>query len=325
MNSAQRFLQFIAVVGAVAASSMAVGQSFPSKHITFVLPFPPGGLTDPVARMVGQKVSESVKQPVIVENKPGASGIIASEIVKKAPPDGHTVLFGFTGSHAVNQTLYSKLPYDPIKDFQPITPLVSTKLILVVHPDSPAKSPADLVALAKKKPGGLSFASQGIGTAGHLLGEMFKMQTKAPFEHIAYKGSGPALQDTLAGRVDFFFDAMITALPHVKEGKLRALAIATKTRSSLLPTVPTMAEAGFPGVEQEDWFGVFAPAGTPPAVVKKLNDEFVKAVRNPEVSQKITDRGLDVVTSTPEEFAALIKADAARLGKVVKDSGAKAE
>ena len=163
------------------------------------------------------------------------------------------------------------------------------------------------------------------GQPATCLGEMFKTQSKAPFEHIAYKGSGPALQDALAGRVDMFFDAMITSLPHVQAGKLRALAIATKTRSSLLPDVPTMAEAGFPGVEQEDWFGVFAPAGTPPAVVKKLNEEFVKAVRNPEVSQKITDRGLDVVTSTPEEFAALIKADAARLGKVVKDSGAKAD
>ena len=282
-------------------------------------------LTDPVARQVGQRLAENVKQSVIVDNKPGASGIIASEYVKKQPADGYTVLFAFTGSHAVNPSLYSKLPYDPQKDFQPVTLIINTPHILVVPADSPAKSVADLVAMAKSKPAGLTFASQGIGAGGHLLGEMFKAQTKTNLAHVPYKGSAPALTDMLAGRVDLFFDAMVTSLPYVKDGKLRALAIANKTRSKLLPDVPTMAEAGFPGVEMDQWFGMMVPAGTPPAVVAKLNEEFIKAVRSPDIEKSLTERGLDVVTSTPDQFAAQIKTDTAVLGKVVKESGAKAD
>ena len=289
------------------------------------MPFPPGGVTDPVARQVGQRLAENVKQPVIVDNKPGASGIIASEYVKKQPADGYTVLFAFTGSHAVNPSLYTKLPYDPQKDFQPVTLIINTPHILVVPADSPAKSVADLVAMAKSKPAGLTFASQGIGAGGHLLGEMFKAQTKTNLAHVPYKGSAPALTDMLAGRVDLFFDAMVTSLPYVKDGKLRALAIANKTRSKLLPDVPTMAEAGFPGVEMDQWFGMMVPAGTPPAVVAKLNEEFIKAVRSPDIEKSLTERGLDVVTSTPDQFAAQIKTDTAVLGKVVKESGAKAD
>jgi tripartite-type tricarboxylate transporter receptor subunit TctC len=282
-------------------------------------------VTDPVARQVGQRMAENVKQSVIVDNKPGASGIIASEYVKKQPADGYTVLFAFTGSHAVNPSLYSKLPYDPQKDFQPVTLIINTPHILVVPADSPAKSVADLVAMAKSKPAGLTFASQGIGAGGHLLGEMFKAQTKTNLSHVPYKGSAPALTDMLAGRVDLFFDAMVTSLPYVKDGKLRALAIANKTRSKLLPDVPTMAEAGFPGVEMDQWFGMMVPAGTPPAVVAKLNEEFIKAVRSPDIEKSLTERGLDVVTSTPDQFAAQIKTDTAVLGKVVKESGAKAD
>ena len=270
-------------------------------------------------------MADNVKQPVIVENKPGASGIIAAEYVKRQPADGYTVLFAFTGSHAVNPTLYSKLPYDPQKDFQPVTLIINTPHILVVPADSPAKSVADLVAMAKSKPAGLTFASQGIGAGGHLLGEMFKAQTKTNLAHVPYKGSAPALTDMLAGRVDLFFDAMVTSLPYVKDGKLRALAIANKTRSKLLPDVPTMAEAGLPGVEMDQWFGMMVPAGTPPAVVQKLNQEFIKAVRSPDIEKSLTERGLDVVTTTPDQFAAVIKADTASLGKVVKESGAKAD
>jgi tripartite-type tricarboxylate transporter receptor subunit TctC len=319
------FVWAFTVAFGLAAPLQALAQAFPTKTITLIVPFPPGGVTDPVARMVGQKVSESVKHPVIVDNKPGASGIIASELVKKAAPDGHTVLMGFTGSHAVNPSLYAKLPYDPFKDFEPITVLINTKHVLVVPADSPANSVADLVALAKKKPGGLSFASQGVGAGGHLLGEMLKAKAKVPMEHVAYKGSAPAVQDVLASRVDMFFDAVVTSLPHIKEGKMKALAIASKERFAQLPNVPTMAEAGFPGVEMDQWFGIFVPAGTPKPVIQKLHDEFVKAVRNPEVSAKITATGLEVMTTTPEQFAALMKSDAATLGKVVKDSGAKAD
>jgi tripartite-type tricarboxylate transporter receptor subunit TctC len=325
MGSLRLFVGLL--VGAVSAlgAVCATAQEYPSKLITFVLPFPPGGVTDPVARLVAQKMSESVKQQFIVENKPGASGMIAAEAVKRTPPDGYTVLMGFTGSHAVNPSLYAKLPYDPIKDFQPVTLLISTKHVLVVPAESPAKSVAELVALAKKTPGGLTFASQSIGAGGHLLGEMLKVQAKVPLTHVAYKGSAPALQDLLAGRVDLFFDAVVTSLPHIKAGKLRALAVADKTRSSVLPDVPTMAEAGFPGVEMDQWFGMLVPAGTPPPIVKKLHEELVKAVRHPEVASKITSQGLDVVTTTPEEFASLIKQDSATLGKVVKDAGIRAE
>jgi tripartite-type tricarboxylate transporter receptor subunit TctC len=324
MNAVRVLGTLVATVCAV-ASAAALAQGFPAKPITIVVPFPPGGVTDPVARQVGARLAENVKQPVIVENKPGASGIIAAEFVKKQPADGYTVLFGFTGSHAVNPTLYSKLPYDPQKDFQPVTLIISTPHILVVPADSPAKSVADLVALAKSRPAGLTFASQGIGAGGHLLGEMFKAQTKTNLSHVPYKGSAPALTDMLAGRVDLFFDAVVTSLPYVRDGKLRALAIANKTRSKLLPDVPTMAEAGFPGVEMDQWFGMMAPAGTPPAVVQRLNAEFIKAVRSPDIEKSLTERGLDVVTSTPEQFAATIRADTATLGKVVRESGAKAD
>ena len=322
---AVNLLKSLVVACAAAVPGAALAQAFPAKPITIIVPFPPGGVTDPVARQVAQRVAENVKQAVIVENKPGASGIIASEYVKRQPADGYTVLFGFTGSHAVNPTLYSKLPYDPQKDFQPVTLIINTPHILVVPADSPAKSVADLVALAKSKPGGLTFASQGIGAGGHLLGEMFKAQTKANLSHVPYKGSAPALTDMLAGRVDVFFDAMVTSLPYVRDGKLRALAIANKTRSKLLPDVPTMAEAGFPGVEMDQWFGMLVPAGTPQPVVQRLNQEFVKAVRSPDIEKSLTERGLDVVTSTPDQFAAVIKADTATLGKVVKESGAKAD
>jgi tripartite-type tricarboxylate transporter receptor subunit TctC len=325
MFTRKAVLQLITGAATAAVSAFALGQSFPAKPITIIVPFPPGGVTDPVARQVGQRMAENVKQSVIVDNKPGASGIIASEYVKKQPADGYTVLFAFTGSHAVNPSLYSKLPYDPQKDFQPVTLIINTPHILVVPADSPAKSVADLVAMAKSKPAGLTFASQGIGAGGHLLGEMFKAQTKTNLSHVPYKGSAPALTDMLAGRVDLFFDAMVTSLPYVKDGKLRALAIANKTRSKLLPDVPTMAEAGFPGVEMDQWFGMMVPAGTPPAVVAKLNEEFIKAVRSPDIEKSLTERGLDVVTSTPDQFAAQIKTDTAVLGKVVKESGAKAD
>jgi tripartite-type tricarboxylate transporter receptor subunit TctC len=323
--NAVRVLAGIAVAACAAVANVAFAQAFPTKPVTIIVPFPPGGVTDPVARQVGARMAENMKQPVIVENKPGASGIIAAEFVKKQPADGYTVLFGFTGSHAVNPSLYTKLPYDPQKDFQPVTLLINSPHILVVPADSPAKSVADLVALAKSKPGGLTFASQGIGAGGHLLGEMFKAQTKTNLAHVPYKGSAPALTDMLAGRVDLFFDALVTSLPYVRDGKLRALAIANKTRSKLLPDVPTMAEAGFAGIEMDQWFGMMVPAGTPQPVVQRLNQEFIKAVRSPDIEKSLTERGLDVVTTTPEQFAAVIKADTATLGKVVRDSGAKAD
>ena len=313
------------VAALLAWTALASAQSFPVRPITIIVPFPPGGLTDPVARAVGLKIQESTGQSVLIDNRPGAGGVVAAEIAKRAPPDGYTVFFSNFATHAVNVTLYTKLPYDPVKDFQPLTKIISTQSMLVVPADSPAKTPADLVALANSKPNGLTYASQGIGAGGHLQGEMFKKMTGMKLTHVPYKGSGPALQDMLAGRVDLFFDALVTAGPHAREGKLRALAVTSKARSKLYPDLPTMEELGFNGMELDAWFGMFVPAGTPQPVVRKLHEEFVKAVRSPDLVKRFTDLGLDVVTNTPEEFAALIASDIAKLGQVVRDSGARVD
>jgi tripartite-type tricarboxylate transporter receptor subunit TctC len=316
-------LVMAAVISAWAASVPA--QSFPVRPITIIVPFPPGGVTDPVARAVAAKIQESTGQPVVVDNRPGAGGVVAAEIAKRAPADGYTVFFSNFATHAVNVTLYNKLPYDPVRDFQPLTKIIATQSMLVVPVDSPAKTPADLVAMAKSKPNGLTFASQGIGAGGHLQGEMFKKMTGAPLTHVPYKGSGPALQDMLAGRVDLFFDAFIPAGPHTRDGKLRALAVTSKTRSKLYPDLPTMEELGFKGMELDAWFGMFVPAGTSQPVVRKLHEEFVKAIRSPDLTKRFTDLGLDIVTNTPEEFAAQIVSDITRLGQVVRDAGAKVD
>jgi tripartite-type tricarboxylate transporter receptor subunit TctC len=309
----------------VALPAVAPAQTFPSRPITIVVPFPPGGVTDPVARMAGQKVTESTGQPVVVDNRPGGGGLIGAEIVKRAAPDGHTLFFGHFGTHAVNPYLYSKLPYDAVKDFQPITLLISTLSILVVPAESPAKTLTELIQYGRTKPGGLNYASQGIGSGGHLLGEMMKARTGLNMTHVPYRGSAPAVADLLAGRGDLFFDALITSGPHVRDGKFRALGITSTKRHPLFPDVPTMAEAGMADMELDAWFGLFAPAGTPPAVVRKLNEEFVRAMKQPDVVKRFSEQGLDVMTNTPEEFAALIARDSARLGKVVKESGARAD
>jgi tripartite-type tricarboxylate transporter receptor subunit TctC len=307
---------------AVAAPIRA--ESFPSRPIRLVVPFPPGGVTDPVARVVGEHVAHALGQPVVVDNRPGGAGVIATKIVKQAPADGYTLLMGHAGTHAVNPHLLSNLGYDPVKDFAPITLMISTSHLLVVPEASPARSVDELIALAKSRPEGLTYASQGVGAGGHLLGEMLKMRTGARFEHVPYKGSAAALQDVLAGRVDFFFDAVITSAPHIKAGKLRALAAASKQRVPTWPDVPTMAEAGYPGIELDFWFALFAPAGTPQPVLRQLHDAFTEALKSPQMA-RFTEQGLDVVVSSPEDLAALIRSDTARLGKVVRDAGVKVE
>jgi len=312
-----------AALVAVSGGMAAQAQNFPSRPITIVVPFPPGGVTDPVARQIGIKITESTGQQVLVDNRPGGGGVIGAEIVKRAAPDGYTIFFGHFGTHTVNPHLYSKLPYDPVKDFEPIANIITTESILVVPAASPARTPTDLVAMSKKDPKGLVFASQGVGSGGHLLGEMFKAQAGANVSHVAYKGSAPAVQDILAGRVDLFFDALITSGPHVREGRLRALAITGQRRHRLFPTVPTLGEVGLPGLDLSAWFAMFAPAGTPSPVIAKLNEEFVKAIRAPDVMKKYEDLGLDVTTSTPAELKKLIDADSIRYAKVVRDSGAR--
>ena len=320
-----KLLSLVGVLVMMASAAHSYADNYPSRPIRLVVPFPPGGVADPVARMIGDKVSKSLGQSVVVDNRPGGAGIIGAEIVKQAPADGYTLFMGHAGTHAVNPSLYPNLPYDPVRDFQPITLMMSTSHVLVVPLESPAKSVNELAALAKSRPEGLTFASQSIGTGGHLLGEMFKVRTGGNLQHVPYKGSAPALADLMAGRVDLFFDAVITAAPQIKAGKIRALATASKRRASIIPQVPTMTEAGYPGIELDFWFALFAPAGTPPDVVHKLNEEFAKALHSPEVSSRFVEQGLDIVTGTPEDLAALIRTETERLGKVVKEAGVKVE
>jgi tripartite-type tricarboxylate transporter receptor subunit TctC len=320
------------VMATFAATTMAFGlagpvlaQGFPSKPITIVIPFPPGGLTDQVARVVAQKLQDSLGKPVIVDNKPGAGGQIAGTQVMRAEADGHTLYIGDTGALAINQGLYKKFSYDPLKDFQPVTALVSSPLILVVPKDSPANSVPELIALAKKKPEGLNYASQGIGTIGHLLGELFRSRTDIKMNHIAYKGSAPALNDVMGGQIDLLFDPVITASPLVAGGKLKALAIAAPKASPVLPKLPTLAASGTTGVEASVWFGMVVKAGTPEATIKKLNEEVVKALKSPDVTKRFNDQGLDIAAMTPAEFGSFMKAEAERWAPIVKASGATVE
>jgi len=314
-----------ALCAALLLAASAYAESFPTKPIRLVVPFPPGGVTDPVARMVGERVAQSLGQPVIVDNRPGAGGIIGASLVKQAPADGYTLFMGHAGTHAVNPHLYASLPYDPVRDFVPITLMIVTAHVLVVPENSPANSVAELVALAKSRPEGLTFASQSVGAGGHLLGEMLMARTGAHLQHVPYKGSAPALVDVVAGRVDLYFDAVISSAPQIKAGRLKALATASVRRARVLPQVPTMAEAGYPGVELDFWFALFAPAGTPQATLHKLHEAFAAALQSPEVARRFGDQGLDIVSSTPEELAALIRADSERLGRIVREAGVRVE
>jgi tripartite-type tricarboxylate transporter receptor subunit TctC len=307
------------------APAFAQHDDFPSRPITIVVPFTPGGSADVLMRLVGQKLSESVKQPVLLDNRPGGGGNVGALAVKLAPPDGYTLFMAHTGTHAVNVTLYPDLKFDPIKDFQPITPLISFPSILVVPASSPAKTLAQFVALAKKKPGGLSYASQGVGSSGHMLGEMFSRDVGAAMVHIPYRGVAPAITDLIAGRVDFLFSSPISAFAYIQDGRLHTLAITGETRSMIFPDIATMAELGFPDLHMRTWFGIVGPAGIPAPIVKKLHAEFVKAAHSDAVTHMLVSQATDVFTSEPEEFRALMTRDIVRLGKVVRESGAKAD
>ena len=273
-------------------------------------------------RLVSAKVSESIKQTIVIENRPGGGGNVAALALKNAPPDGYTLMMGHTGTHAINATLYPDLKFDPIKDFQPITALISFNNILLVPEASPAKTAVELVAFAKTKPDGLTYGSQGVGTGGHLLGVILAKQTGIKLVHVPYRGVAPAVTDMVAGRVDMMFSSYLTASPHIKSGKLRMLGLAGAQRHPLIPEVPTMAEAGFAGVEMEQWFGLFAPAGTSDPIVRRLNREFVAALQSDEVNKTLLPQGSIIIPGTPEDLAARIARDVVALGKVVKDSGA---
>ena len=307
------------------AAGVAYAQTFPSRPITIVIPFPPGGISDNSTRVIAQKATAGLGQPIVIENRPGAGGQIGADAVKSANPDGHTLYLANIGSHGINQSLYSKLSYDPTKDFEPITVLFSSPTLVVVPAASPVKSMAELVAYAKSKPGKASYGSQSIGSGGHLSGEIVKMKNGVDLIHVPYKGSAPVLTDLVAGRIDFLFDPITTALPFVKDGKLRALAITADKRSPLIPDVPTLRELGFVGYDVNPWFGIAAPAGTPRPVIDRLNAEFAKAAKDPEVVKRLADQGIEAMSMTPEEFAAFIRSETARWTEVVKASGAKAD
>jgi tripartite-type tricarboxylate transporter receptor subunit TctC len=317
-------LMLAAVVAGMAFAAPSRADDYPSRPITIIVPFPPGGSSDIVMRLVASKASETLKQTIIIENRPGAAGNVAAMAIKNAPPDGYLLMLGHTGTHAINATLYDDLKFDPVKDFAPITGLISFNNILNVPAASPAKTPAELAAYAKTKPEGLSYGSQGIGTGGHLLGVLFAKHAGIHLVHVPYRGIAPAVTDAVAGRLDMLFSAYLSAGPHVEAGRLRMLAIAGTKRHPRLPDLPTMAEAGYPDVQMQQWFGLFAPAKTPASIVQKLNAEFVKALKSDEVRDKVVPQVAFVIPTTPEELGAMVARDIVRLGQVVKESGAKA-
>ncbi|MFM9971723.1 MAG: Bug family tripartite tricarboxylate transporter substrate binding protein [Burkholderiales bacterium] len=299
-------------------------QTFPAKPVTVIVPFPPGASADTTMRLVGQKFTESTGQPVIITTQPAGAGTAAAMTTKQSQADGYTLMLINIGSHAVNPLL-TALPYDPIKDFQPITNLWNFPSIMTIHAGLAAKSIADLISLAKTRAGGLNFASQGIGSGGHIQGEMFKGRTGAPMVHVPYKGAAPAVLDLVAGRADLLFASYASMSAQIKEGKLRMLGVASPARLRALPDLPTLTELGYPGVDLDAWFGLAAPAGTPSTVIRRLNDEFVKAARSPDLVRQMGEQGVEMAPNTPAEFSSLIAADTARLAKLIKDVGITAQ
>jgi len=298
---------------------------FPARPIRLVVPFPPGGATDIAARLIGERMSADWKQPVTVDNRPGAGGNIGADVVAKAAPDGYTLIVGVTGSHAINTSLYARMPYDPVKDFEAISQVAVVPNVVVVHPSVPAQTLRELVALAKKEPGKLNYASLGSGTAAHLTMEMFKTAAGIDLTHIPYKGSSPAVADLIAGQVQTMIDGLPSALPHVKAGKLRALAVTSAHRSAAAPDLPTIAESGYPGFSADAWSGLFAPKGTPRPIVDKLAAETQRILKLPEVQKRLADLGAEPVGSTPAEFSEHVKREIDKWARVVKASGARVD
>jgi tripartite-type tricarboxylate transporter receptor subunit TctC len=307
-------------VGALAVGPAAAqGNAYPSKLIKIVVPTSPAGGNDAMARIIAHKLNQRVKQPVIVENKPGANGAIGTELVAKSAPDGYTILFGYIATHGINPAL-SKVPYDPVKDFAPITQVAEAQGVLVVTPTVQAKSVKELIALAKSKPGKLNYASAGNGTAPHIAGELFNQLTGTDFLHVPYKGAGPAVTDTLAGNTQLMFPSLVAASGHIKSGKLRGLAVTGKKRSALFPELPTVAESGVPGFEIVQWYGLFAPAKTPKDIVDKLNREVVAVLEDPDTVRKFSAQGAEIVTGAPGDLGKLVQSELAKWGKFIKEA-----
>jgi tripartite-type tricarboxylate transporter receptor subunit TctC len=314
----------LAVVTACMAA-VAFAQPYPNHAIRLVVPFPAGGTTDILARAAAQKLTEALGQSVVVDNRPGAGGNIGAELVAKAAPDGYTLLMGTVGTHAINPSLYAKMPYDHVKDFVPIILVAGVPNVLVVNPSLPINSVADLIKLAKAKPGTINFASSGSGTSIHLSGELFKTMAGVDMTHVPYKGSAPALTDVMGGQVQIMFDNLPSSLALIKSGKLRAVAVTSLQRAPALPDVPTIAESGLPGFEASSWFGILAPAGTPAPIVAKINAEVNKWLQSPEAKEQLLAQGAAAAGGSPEQFVAHIRAETDKWAKVVKASGAKVD
>ena len=307
---------------ALMAPSRAWAAEWPDKAVRIIVPAPPGGAYDRTMRPIAQEMAALWKQPVVVENKPGAGGNLGVDAVAKAPADGYTIVIGQTSNLAINPTLYAKMPYDPVKDLAPVVLLANAPLVVVTGAQSPYKTLADAVNAAKAKPGVLNFASPGNGTVAHLTSELFQKAAGIKAQHVPYKGSSQALVDVIAGNVEVYLSSVPTMLGQIKQGKVRPLAVTSAKRVDDLPAVPTINESGYKGFDAVTWFGLLAPAGTPKEVVERLNAEFNKALKQPELAKRLGDEGADVAGGTPEQFAALIRDDIPRWGKVVKESGA---
>jgi tripartite-type tricarboxylate transporter receptor subunit TctC len=317
----------VALVMLAAAAPLGNAQApYPSKPIRIVVPFPAGGTTDILARAVAAKLTETTGQPAVVDNRPGAGGNIGAELVAKSAPDGYTFLMGTVGTHAINPSLYAKMPYDHVKDFAPVILVAGVPNVLVVNPALPVNSVQELIAYIRANPGKVNFASSGSGTSIHLSGELFKTMTGTQITHVPYKGSAPALQDLVGGQVQIMFDNLPSSLALIKAGKLKALAVTSAERSSALPDVPTVAEAGLPGFEASSWFGLLAPAGTPKEAIAKINGEVAKWLATPEAKEKLASQGAIAAAGlTPDDFAKHIAAETTKWNKVVKESGAKVD
>lgn len=302
----------------------AYAQKFPNRPIKMIVPVPPGSGTDLIARTVGQKMAERLGVPVIVENRPGASAAIGTDLLAKSAPDGHTIMMGYT-VHATNPIFNPNLPYDTLKDFAAIAYVCYIPLVLDVHPSVPVNSVQELIALARAKPGQLQYASGGAGAGAHLSGELFRIMTKTDIVHVPYKGNAPALTDMLGGQVTMMFDIVTTSLPYIRSGRLKGLAVTSPERSSLAPDLPTMIEAGLPGFEVTGWYMMFAPAGTPREIIALLNAEVNRAIREPDVRTKLGSQGVEFTGGTPEQAEAFLRAEMKRWAQLAKATGMKAD
>jgi len=320
-----RYRDVALVTSAMLWACTALAQTYPTKPVRMIVPYPPGGGTDIFARIVGAKLGEALGQQMVIEQRPGAAGVLGADAAAKAAPDGYTVLIGQASNLAINQHLMKKLPYDPVRDFAPITLIASSPNLLVVHPSLPVRSIKDLVTLAKTKPGAINYASSGNGSPGHLAAEYFKKLAQVNIVHIPYKGATPALIDVVAGQASLYFTSPVAAQPYVQSGRLRQIAVTSAKRFAPLPDVPAVAESGYKDVDISSWWGLLVPAATSRQIVMRLNAETVKVLAQPEMKERLTGQGAGVVTSTPEEFAAHIKTEIANWGRIVAASGARVD